>query len=65
MAAPAPGGPLRPFMVAITVLLIVAALYLAKAVVVPVVLAALLTFLLTPVVSWMQRCRIRASPPRS
>ena len=58
MAAPTPGGSLRPFMVTITVLLIVAALYLAKVVVVPVVLAALLTFLLTPVVSWMQRYRV-------
>ena len=53
-----PGGPLRPFMITITVLLIVAALYMAKVVVVPVVLAALLTFLLTPVVSWMQRYRV-------
>ncbi len=58
MAAPTTGGPLRPFLITITVLLIVAALYMAKVVVVPVVLAALLTFLLTPVVSWMQRYHI-------
>jgi predicted PurR-regulated permease PerM len=60
MAAFSHGGPaaLRPFLAVITFLLIVAALYLARIVVVPVVLSALLAFLLTPVVSGMQRWRV-------
>jgi len=60
MAAPAPTstGSIRPFVFTICILLIVAAMYLMRAVAIPVVLSALLTFLLTPAVSWLQRWRI-------
>ena len=58
MAAPSNSGYLRPFVTTTTLLLIFAALYLARAVVVPVVLSALLAFLLTPVVSWLQHWRV-------
>ena len=54
MAAVPSTNPLRPFVATMTLLLIVAGMYLARSVVVPVVLFALLTFLLTPLVSRLQ-----------
>ncbi|HVS36618.1 MAG TPA: AI-2E family transporter [Gemmataceae bacterium] len=51
-------NPLRPFVTTITLLLVVAAMYLARVVVVPVVLAALLAFLLTPLVTRLHRCHV-------
>ena len=53
MAAPVSTNPLRPFVATVTILLIIAAMYLARVVVVPVVLSALLAFVLTPLVTWM------------
>ena len=60
MAAASTGGTsaIRPFVATTTLLLIVAAMYLARVVVVPVVLSALLAFLLTPLVSWLQRWHV-------
>ena len=60
MAVPTPPSTnsIRPFVVTICALLIVAAMYWARAVAIPVVLSALLTFLLTPAVSWLQRWRV-------
>ncbi len=49
---------IRPAVATICLLLIVAAMYWARAVAIPVVLSALLTFLLTPAVSWLQRWRV-------
>ena len=57
-AATTSTNPIRPFVLTTSLLLIVAAMYLARVVVVPVVLSALLTFLLTPAVSWLQRWRV-------
>ncbi len=53
--SPPSTNPIRPFVVTTSLLLIVGAMYLARVVVVPVVLSALLAFLLTPAVSWLQR----------
>jgi predicted PurR-regulated permease PerM len=59
MAVPTtPGGPLRPLLTTLTILALVAAMYLARVVVVPVVLAALLSFLLTPLAGLFQRLRL-------
>ena len=57
-ASPTSTNPVRPFVVTTSLLLVVAAMYLARVVVVPVVMAALLTFLLTPAVSGLQRWRV-------
>jgi predicted PurR-regulated permease PerM len=46
---------LSPFIVVGTLLLIVAAMYWARPVLIPVALAMLLTFLLSPADSWLQR----------
>jgi predicted PurR-regulated permease PerM len=45
----------RPFLVFLTLVLVTAALYLAQQVLIPVALAVLLAFVLSPVVSWLQR----------
>jgi predicted PurR-regulated permease PerM len=49
---------LLPFVSTICVFLIIAAMYLMRVVLVPVVLAALLAFVLTPVVSFLQRHKV-------
>ena len=67
-AAPAPPAPsasgaegsgilrqLRPYLIGASLFPIVAALYLAQAVIIPIALAGLLTFLLSPVVSALER----------
>jgi predicted PurR-regulated permease PerM len=59
MATPAASpNKLLPFVATICLLFIVAAMYLARVVLVPVVLAALLAFVLTPVVSALQRRKV-------
>jgi predicted PurR-regulated permease PerM len=59
MATPAASpNKLLPFVATISLFLIIAALYLARVVLVPVVLAALLAFVLTPVVSALQRRKV-------
>ncbi len=40
--------------------MVVAALYLARDILIPIVLAVLLTFVLTPVIGFLQRCAYRA-----
>jgi predicted PurR-regulated permease PerM len=48
-------NPYGPFLVSACVVLVVAALYLANKVLIPLALAILLTFILAPVVIWLQR----------
>ena len=45
-----------------TLVLVVAVLWAAKAVLVPLALGIILAFVLTPVVRLFDRCRCRASP---
>ena len=62
---PAPSAPsgsgvatvrqIRPYLIGAAVILVVAALYLAKGVLIPIALAGLLTFLLSPVVDGLER----------
>ena len=54
----APPNKLLPFVATICLFLIVAAMYFARVVLVPVVLAALLAFVLTPVVSALQHRKV-------
>src|SRR5437588_3333082 len=49
----------RPLLIAGSVVLVVAALSLARAVLIPIVLAVLLTFVLNPVVGALQRLGLR------
>src|ERR1700722_9074356 len=59
MATPtAPPNKLLPFVATICLFLVVAAMYFERVVIVPVVLAALLAFVLTPVVSALQRRKV-------
>lgn len=59
MATPtASPNKLLPFVATICLLLIVAALFIMRVVLVPVILAALLAFVLTPVVSALQRRKV-------
>jgi predicted PurR-regulated permease PerM len=59
MATPtAPPNKLLPFVATICLFFVVAAMYFARVVIVPVVLAALLAFVLTPVVSALQRRKV-------
>jgi predicted PurR-regulated permease PerM len=44
--------------VLVSVAVVIAALYLAKVVLVPLTLAVLLSFLLSPVCDWLERCRL-------
>jgi predicted PurR-regulated permease PerM len=46
-----------------SIAVIVAALYLAKAVLVPITLAVLLSFLLSPVCDWLERHWLARVPP--
>jgi predicted PurR-regulated permease PerM len=55
MAAPTTSNWLRPFAVLICLFLAVVAMYFARMVVVPVVASALLTFVLAPLVNFLQR----------
>lgn len=55
-------SPLRTPMLLIGLALVLAFLFVAKPVLVPLALAILLTFLLTPVVSWLQRRRLGRVP---
>src|SRR5260370_36592598 len=52
----------RVFLTCATLSLIVGALYLARAVLIPIVSAVLLTFILSPVVSWLQHKRLGRVP---
>jgi predicted PurR-regulated permease PerM len=53
--APSSESPLRPFLVLGSLILAVAALYWAQKVLIPVALAVLLSFILTPAVTFLQR----------
>jgi predicted PurR-regulated permease PerM len=55
VAARPPANPYSPLIVSGSVVLVVAALYLANKVLIPVALAILFTFILAPLVSWLQR----------
>ena len=60
-ANPAPAGPLRSFTILATLALVIGFLYYASRVLIPVALAVLFTFILLPVVQWLQRRKV----PRS
>ncbi len=53
---------IRAFVAVASVILILAALYFARAVLVPLSLSILLAFILSPVVSWLERCRVGRAP---
>jgi predicted PurR-regulated permease PerM len=53
--APSSPNSYRPFLVFLTLVLVTVALYLAQQVLIPVALAVLLAFVLSPVVGWLQR----------
>jgi predicted PurR-regulated permease PerM len=55
VAAHSPSNHYGPFLIAGTVVLVVAALYLARTVLIPLALATLLAFILAPAVIWLQR----------
>ncbi|MDB5299327.1 MAG: family transporter, partial [Phycisphaerales bacterium] len=50
------------FLVLASVCLIVAALYFSREVLIPLALAVLLSFLLSPVVGWLERIRVPRGP---
>jgi predicted PurR-regulated permease PerM len=52
----------RPFLAFLSLVLVTAALYLAQQVLIPVALAILLAFVLSPVVSWLQRRGLPRTP---
>jgi predicted PurR-regulated permease PerM len=52
-------GLLRAFLILVILLLGVGILYLAQRVLIPLALAILLTFVLTPLVDWLQRIRMK------
>ncbi len=57
------GDPTTRASVTITsVILVLAALYFARAVLVPLSLSILLAFILSPLVSWLERCRVARGP---
>src|SRR5579863_1944379 len=60
MAAPDQSG--KPVWTLASIAVVVAALYLAKGVLVPLTLAVLLSFLLSPVCDWLERCRLGRLP---
>src|SRR4026207_1535920 len=60
MAPPDPSAPSAWMLMSIAV--VVAALYLAKGVLVPLTLAVLLSFLLSPVCDWLERHKLGRVP---
>src|SRR5579864_7128370 len=59
VAARSSANPYGPFLISGSVVLVVAALYLANKVLIPLALAILFTFLLAPVVIWLQKHHIK------
>src|SRR5262245_55182307 len=56
--SPLTNGPVRALIVMASLTLVVVALYFAKTVLVPIVLAVLFTFLLTPPVQFLERRKV-------
>ncbi len=46
----------------IAIVIVIAALYFGRAIFIPIALAVVLTFLLTPFVTWLERCRLGRIP---
>ena len=46
----------------IAIAIVIAALYFGRAIFIPIALAVVLTFLLTPAVTWLERCRLGRIP---
>ncbi|HEX5269833.1 MAG TPA: AI-2E family transporter, partial [Gemmataceae bacterium] len=64
MAAPTSSAPTvqRTFFVLATLMLVIAALYFGRPVLLPLTLAVLFSFILTPAVSWLERHRLPRTP---
>ena len=54
-ADPSPPRGMRPFLIFGTLVVVTAGLYFARAILIPIVLGILLTFILTPLVLFLQR----------
>jgi predicted PurR-regulated permease PerM len=59
---PSLAGTVKPFLFFLTLALVTVALYWAQAVLIPVALAILLAFVLSPVVAWLQRRGLPRTP---
>src|SRR5271167_700921 len=62
MATSEPSGKLSGMLTLASIAVVTAALYLAKGVLVPLTLAVLLSFLLSPVCDWLERRRLGRIP---
>jgi len=62
VATPPSSGPQRSFLILATLALVVAFLYYAQKVLIPLALAILLTFVLLPAVNWLQHRGLRRTP---